>query len=397
MIDKLYFKNYKSFKDKQEIVFKPITVVIGKNSSGKSAVVKLPTLLETSLLGKYDDPLLLNNNGVELGAEFRDLIYGRDIGSLELSIQENNNLLDIEITSGVKDADFPKIRKWQYNDILKLSYDDKKDEYFDEFTKQNYKIEFSGFNITNIKPDVKNTSLDISLNTNYVGPFREIPKRTYNISGSSKTLKVGNYGENAYQILINDYVKKGGELLKQVSDWYEDNFDGWGIQINDSSKPDYKIELVRNNPKFSINIKDVGEGMTQALPIVVSAFIEDKKEVLTILEQPELHLHPAAHGNLAELLALSSKTSNKRFLIETHSQNFILRLRRLVAEGIIDKNNLAIYFVDYDSENNSSLLKQIEVKRDGSVSFWPKNIFSETLDETLAIRSAQLKMLENDN
>jgi predicted ATPase len=397
MIDKLYFKNYKSFKDKQEIVFKPITVVIGKNSSGKSAVVKLPTLLETSLLGKYDDPLLLNNNGVELGAEFRDLIYGREIGSLELSIKENNNLLDVEITSGVKDSDFPKIRKWQYNDILKLSYDDKKDEYFDEFTKQNYQIEFSGFKITNIKPEVKNTSLDISLNTNYVGPFREIPKRTYNISGSSKTLKVGNYGENAYQILINDYVKKGGKLLKQVSDWYENNFDGWGIQINDSSKPDYKIELVRNNPKFSINIKDVGEGMTQALPIVVSAFIEDKKEVLTILEQPELHLHPAAHGNLAELLALSSKTSNKRFLIETHSQNFILRLRRLVAEGIIDRNSLAIYFVDYDSKNNSSVLKQIEVNRDGSVSFWPKNIFSETLDETLAIRSAQLKMLENDN
>ena len=397
MIDILYFKNYKSFKDKQEIAFKPITVVIGKNSYEKSAVVKLPTLLETSLLGKYDDPLLLNNNGVELGAEFRDLIYGREIGSLELSIKENNNLLDVEITSGVKDSDFPKIRKWQYNDILKLSYDDKKDEYFDEFTKQNYQIEFSGFKITNIKPEVKNTSLDISLNTNYVGPFREIPKRTYNISGSSKTLKVGNNGENAYQILINDYVKKGGKLLKQVSEWYENNFDGWGIQINDSSKPDYKIELVRNNPKFSINIKDVGEGMTQALPIVVSAFIEDKKEVLTILEQPELHLHPAAHGNLAELLALSSKSSNKKFLIETHSQNFILRLRRLVAEGIIDKNNLAIYFVDYDSKNNSSLLKQIEVNRDGSVSFWPKNIFSETLDETLAIRNAQLKMLENDN
>ena len=137
--------------------------------------------------------------------------------------------------------------------------------------------------------------------------------------------------------------------------------------------------------------------MTQALPIVVSAFIEDKKEVLTILEQPELHLHPAAHGNLAELLALSSKSSNKNFLIETHSQNFILRLRRLVAEGTIDKNNLAIYFVDYDNKNNTSELKQIDVNRDGSVSFWPKNIFSETLDETLAIRNAQLKMLGDDN
>ncbi len=390
MIDLLYFKNYKSFKEKQKIVFKPVTVIIGKNSSGKSAVVKLPTMLETSLLGKYDEPVLYNNNGVELGAEFRDLVYGREIGSLELSIIENKNSLDVEVTSGVKDSDLPKIRKWQYNNILKLSYNDKKDEYFDEFTRLNHKVEFSGFQITDINPKIDNTSLDISLNTNYVGPFREIPKRTYNISGSSKTLKVGNKGENAYQILINDFVKREGKLLKQVSGWYEKNFDGWGIQINDKAKPDYKIELFRKDPNFSINIKDVGEGMTQALPIVVSAFLEDKKQVLTILEQPELHLHPAAHGNLAELIALSSKSSNKKFLIETHSQNFILRLRRLVAERTIDKNSLAIYFVEYDNKDNTSSLEKIDVDDNGNVSSWPKNVFSETLDETMAIRNAQL-------
>ena len=397
MIDILHFKNYKSFKDKQEIIFKPITVIMGKNSSGKSAVVKLPTMLEISLKGNFDEPVILDNNGVELGAEFRDLVYGREIGSLELSLFENKNSLKVEIASGVKDEDFPKIRKWQYNNVLNLSYNDIKDEYFDKFTKQSYKVEFSGFNITNIKPIVKDVNINIELNTNYVGPFREIPERTYSFKGSSKILKVGNKGENAYQILINDYVKKEGKLLKKVSDWYENNFDGWGIQINDKSKPDYKIELVRKKPAFSVNIKDVGEGMTQALPIVVSAFLEDKKEVLTILEQPELHLHPAAHGNLAELLALSSKITNKKFLIETHSQNFILRLRRLVAEGRIEKGNLALYFVEYNTESNTSELKQIDVNRDGSVSFWPKNIFSETLDETLAIRNAQLKMSKNDN
>ena len=103
MIEKIDFRNYKSFKNKQIIELKPITVIIGKNSSGKSAVVKLPTLIESSLSGKFEDPVLTKNNGIELGAEFRDLIYGREIGSLELTLTENNNHLNLEVTSGLKD------------------------------------------------------------------------------------------------------------------------------------------------------------------------------------------------------------------------------------------------------------------------------------------------------
>ena len=87
MINKIFFKNYKSFKEKQELELKPITILIGKNSSGKSAVAKLPTLIEGSLSGKFEDPLLTTNNDVELGAEFRDLVHGREIGSLEFVLE----------------------------------------------------------------------------------------------------------------------------------------------------------------------------------------------------------------------------------------------------------------------------------------------------------------------
>ena len=67
------------------------------------------------------------------------------------------------------------------------------------------------------------------------------------------------------------------------------------------------------------------------------------------IEEPELHLHPAAHGNLAELFVESLTDTNKNYFIETHSQNFILRLRALVAEGKINCEDLAIYYVDYDT------------------------------------------------
>ena len=406
MIDLIKFRNYKSFKDVQELEFKPITILIGKNSSGKSAIAKLPTLIEGSLSGKFEDPLLVINEGVELGAEFRDLIYGREIGSLELVLKSKSKMLTIEITSGLKDNEFPRIRKWKLNNEIQLSYDDIKKSYTDDETNINYKCGFSGFELEqmfDLDKDSVSESISslkengITLKTNYIGPFRQVPERTYNIGGTGRIAKIGNKGENAYQILISDFLFNEGKLLKEVSDWYKTHFDGWGIEINSTAKPEYKVEMTRDIPKFNINIRDVGEGMSQALPLVVSALMQSNDEMLTIIEQPELHLHPAAHGSLAELFAKASRIKSKHFLIETHSQNFILRFRRLVAEGIINKDDIIIYSVEYDEENNTSSLKKITITDFGAVTYWPENVFSETLDETIAIRSAQIKREKDGN
>jgi predicted ATPase len=393
MIDKISFKNYKSFKEEQILELKPITVIIGKNSSGKSAIVKLPTLIEGALSGKFEDPILTVNNGVELGAEFRDLVYGREVGSLNFTLEEGDQRLSVEIASGFKESDLPKIRRWSYNDDADLIFNDTDNSYLDNINHAIADVHFNGINIVTISiPKLEPLiGKKFNLDTNYIGPFRDVPSRTYSSSGNTKSLKNGIRGELTYKILLRDYLYNESKLFNQVSDWYEKNFDGWGLQINSISKPDYKIELKRPNPEFSINLRDVGEGMSQVLPLVVSAFVENNDDVLTILEQPELHLHPAAHGSLAELFARSTIGSKNNFLIETHSNNFVLRLRRLVAEGVMDKVNIALYSVEYNSNDNTSSLVKIDIYDDGEVSYWPKNVFSESLDETIAIRAAQLE------
>jgi predicted ATPase len=78
MINKISFKNFKIFKEKQTLEIKPITVLIGKNNTGKSAILKLPVLVSSSLKGepigwKYrigDD----GDNLIELGTDFQDLV-----------------------------------------------------------------------------------------------------------------------------------------------------------------------------------------------------------------------------------------------------------------------------------------------------------------------------------
>ena len=142
MISKLKFKNYKLFKSLQTIELKPLTILIGKNSSGKSAVLKLPTLIENSLSGNFQEPLLLTNNGIELGGEFRDLIYGRRYGQLEISLESDSEKLEIVIGSNTPSND-PEIFHWKLDGFEA----DTSKENFKGFLAASNKIKTLSFNI----------------------------------------------------------------------------------------------------------------------------------------------------------------------------------------------------------------------------------------------------------
>ena len=86
MIDNISFKNYKIFKNEQDLEIKPITVIFGKNNTGKSAVLKLPIFIESSLVCKTKEVFELECQDVELGAEMRDIIYGKANRAMEFSL-----------------------------------------------------------------------------------------------------------------------------------------------------------------------------------------------------------------------------------------------------------------------------------------------------------------------
>jgi energy-coupling factor transporter ATP-binding protein EcfA2 len=363
MIKTIKFKNYKLFKQEQTLELRPITVLIGKNSSGKSAVLKLTTLIENALSGSFSEPLRMNNNGVELGGGFRDLIYGRKYGQIGITMENDTEKLEVVIGSNVQTRDSPEIFFWKLNDI----------------EVDTGKETFNGFlcKSKNIKT--------LALKTDYISSFRDGLSRYFD-KPPKVDYKVGIKGENVYSILIEDALTTPQKGLKRVSDFYKDNFEGWGIRVNQDNAPPYQIELIKNDLK--INLKDVGLGMIHALPLVVRAFLAAKEDTLIVIEEPELHLHPAAHGNLAELFS-KRLNDKRRYLIETHSQNFVLRLRALVAEGKLKKEDLAIYYVDFDEDENESNLELIEVDDLGEVEYWPENIFNESLHESIRIRKAQ--------
>lgn len=390
-IKSISFENYKAFAEKQILELRPITLLIGKNSSGKSSIAKLFTLLENSLSGKIKEPLLLKNNDVELGGEFADLFFGKlSKTPISFSIQFEHSI-NLEVSIIEDELDYGlNIIKWAYKDaVFSLSLDFKRETGFVDTNGVEYEIEFNGIIPTLLKKggDDILPLLNLNIDVDYIGPFRILPERQFHLSGKMNYFDTGAKGENAYFMLGVSKLSKD-DLHIKVEEWYKLNFDGWSLKVEDKNRPYIQILLSKDNK--DINIVDVGQGMNQALPLVTRASIK-RPESIIVLEQPELHLHPAAHGDLAELFAKSAKENNQIFLIETHSENIILRLRKLIIENDfgLTKDDVIIYWVD-EAENpsNGQEITEITMDDEGVLSDWPDGVFNENIKEILAMENA---------
>lgn len=372
MVSKIKFKNFKLFKE-GTLEIKPITILIGKNNSGKTAVLKLPTMIGESLKGDFSEPISLNRN-VSLGKKYEELFYNKEILAEPLSFEISDDKEKLEIfLNGNRDSNL-EISNYKINDKnIKI-------------TKSNIK----GFKYSKLK--------HLSLNYDYIDAFRKFPQGGYITDVNGKTDKVGTSGLNAFKILAQ-YRKENNPLRSTISSWFKTNFEGWEIGIQEISASIDGFDFVLSNDKIkNINILNTGSGIRQVLPLIVRSYMPVEEETLIIIEEPESHLHPAAHGNLAQRFVESYlEDNNKRYLIETHSENFILRLQNLIADPDFSFtiNDLQIYYVDYDENKQESSLKPIIIDEDGEIEDWPDNVFNESIDEVYKLRRNQKKRREN--
>lgn len=391
------FENYKSFHEKQTIQLKPITILIGKNSSGKSSIAKLFTLLENSLSGEIEEPLLLSNNEVELGADFENLFFGNKLaGRLTFNLKFDNNA-EIETTLQERYNRFGdrayglEIHEWKYKDDTNhFEFELTEDGYFDNINKNKRDVSFKGFIPINI-PNAEASKFlfnQVKIDVDYIGPFRILPERYFYLTGQTQFKDTGVKGKNAYSMLGISKFREGDKLHQDVEKWYKKHFDGWALEVDNTSKKPL-IQIMLSKDDISINLVDVGQGMNQALPLVVRANVTDRPESIIVLEQPELHLHPAAHGDLAELFAKSAKHNDQTFIIETHSENILLRLRKLIVENDFGftPDDLIIYWIE-DAETRGKELREITVDENGVLNDWPEGVFNESLKEILEMQNA---------
>jgi predicted ATPase len=140
-----------------------------------------------------------------------------------------------------------------------------------------------------------------------------------------------------------------------------------------------------------VTIADLGFGVSQLLPILVLC-LQAEAGSLLIFEQPEIHLHPRIQANLADFFLGAAQLNRGCILIETHSDHFINRLRRRIAEDTTDtlRDLVGVHFVRGRAGGRGASIEQLQVDRYGAIENWPPDFLPEAADEAGAILRAAI-------
>lgn len=415
--------NYRCFAQRQDIELGPVTVVLGRNNSGKSALVRAPVLLDTGIHTDEPAPLDLDRLGEGMVGNFVDLIHGRRAhGGIEIDLTVEEGLLSTRLRATVHNINLERYDIQVVSELELFDGGDQVAELHWELSDparpplygetsgpgwRNLPIPFHGLLPDDVAMSERNVGVPLDIwpdiartaalfrerfpAVRYFGPFREQPQRRY-LLPARMPKELGSTGLNAARILASDTVGRQGELIHQVNAGLAELLPGWKLDLVDRGEVWSVVLRNASNSELAVNLADAGTGVAQALPIFVQRAIDvvnpPDRPVLEIIEQPELHLHPAAHADLADLYLAAVEATGVRFLIETHSETFLLRLRRRIAEGL-DPETVAVYFVE--QADGSAQARRIHIDPDGNLDYWPPGIFSEDYEETQALARAQWK------
>lgn len=140
-----------------------------------------------------------------------------------------------------------------------------------------------------------------------------------------------------------------------------------------------------------VTVSILGNMYTQGMSNCVCSHIPKDSEQKNILVcYPENNLHPIFHGDLAEkLVSFVTENPQQRFVVCTHSEVLVLRLRALIAEGKINSHSLSLNFVLKNEQSGLYYIKKVVVDNEGEVDDWQDGYFCEAMDEVMRIRKAQ--------
>jgi predicted ATPase len=234
----------------------------------------------------------------------------------------------------------------------------------------------------------------------YLGPLREDPKRQY-IWGGAQPQDVGQRGERVVDAMLaararNQKVRLGHRRLAHletyVAEWLRrlELISSFRVVPVSEGSNLYQVLVRRSVTTAEVLLTDVGFGISQILPVIVLCFYVPEGSVV-ILEQPEIHLHPAVQAGLADVLIDAIKLRRIQVLVESHSEHLLQRLQRRIAEEQLDAENVALYFCEPVGDHNR--LTPLRVNKLGFISNWPQGFFGQPLEETVAMtRAAQSRL-----
>ena len=205
---------------------------------------------------------------------------------------------------------------------------------------------------------------------NYVSPLRAHPKRYYMLDKAKTTISLDTLDGDA----IAEVLKENNDLKKRVNSWFK-KF-GFEIDVKGFKEVIHHVNVTQNN--LSLDITDVGFGISQVLPIIIQGFLS-MDDSITIIEQPEIHLHPMMQADLGDLFIDIINSSNKKLIIETHSEYLLKRIRRRISEGKkISPDMVSICLFHPKTDKKDAWVEVLEIGDKGSF-VWPEEFYGGEL------------------
>ena len=401
-IERLALKNFKCFKE-VDVSFSRITLLTGENSSGKSSLIygilaPLQSIhrlsnsfpLYLSLNGDYvnmgggEDVAFNHNTNNKLG------IYLNIVTDFETFVFDTNwefetrnrypVINDLKMRSRLEQIELMRevggdyIANLNLKDGAIVNSANLRTSNIDDITKEHY----GSYPIIDSFSDSLYDSLDEEFN--FISSFRLHPDRTYYLSKSNN--KVDKFGSGYIDQILDWHDRQSGRLYDLVSLLKAVNI-LHDIRTHKLLGGRFEIKVKVKSKSRWESLADVGFGISQFLPIIV-ADLQLWNNSTLIMSQPEIHLHPSVQANLGDYLVKQVKERNKKYIVETHSEYLLNRLRLLIVKEEIHPEEVAVYYFE-NSIKDGSIAHRIEFTKDGQILNAPKGFFETYMIDTMDI------------
>ena len=375
MIDQIQLKNVKAWRESGAVTLAPVTMLLGTNSSGKSTLLQSLLLLKQTVASP-DRTIHLNLDGDEAHDFF-------NFGDFDNVLTHGANApRQFELAFNFRRPGDERVQEGQF--ACSYGQTSSGAVAIQELTLSTVARRFRA-----IRRDKGAYSLMVDdeaqprAKGRLLAPERSIALPAEAIAyvwNKSKPGEVGSDGHKVMEALLASALLKAedqGETLDGVSRWLKKMGVAEKIEVRQVGRSS-RYELVIHKDGVAANLRDVGIGISQVLPVLTVAYFVPRGSTV-LLEEPEIHLHPLAQSVLAEMFVEVSKQRDVQFIVETHSEHLFRRMQTLIARRKTNTQKCRMLFVE--RQGADAVLRLLDVDEFGTVKNWPPNFFGDSVGE----------------
>ena len=400
-------QGFKSIAAESRIEVRPLTILAGANSSGKSSIMQPLLLMKQTLEANYDPgPLLLNGPNAKFTSanQFISRLQknsASEVFSIRIEHPKSRTLKVVFCFSSNQTLEIQKMVIGENKRSLCLRPNQKGVDLENAILKSRLEIKWSEHLMPSLSVVKNRCFLDVNFEERHVvGIYYEVSKtggfsRPYSRNLHSMIHIPGLRGnpervyprtatgphflgifENYVATIIEQWQKKEDDRLQDLKAILSAL--GLTREISAKGVNSTQIELqvgrlpeAEPNGADLVSIADVGFGVSQVLPVLVALLVAESGQLL-YLEQPELHLHPRAQYELAKVLADAAKRG-VRLVVETHSSLLLLRTQTLMAQGDLEPDLVRLHWFSRNPEDGTTAIQSADLDENGAFGDWPED------------------------